>query len=212
VTRRRGGVAAWQVCEPFTVLVEYCTARRPASSLRGRRSDFAEAFRALAAAVRRSFPHVVVRGNELPPGETPRVGAFEVVLAEAAGPARVVWSKIKTGAWPRRMEELLARVGAALASVADEVPLPDGRSPVEASVVDAVSREPIPWAVLELHAAGAAAESLGATQRRAEQGAARRGTRAAPEAKRIFRAQTDAAGHLSMRLPGPPPPPPLPPY
>ena len=82
------------------------------------------------------------------------------------------------------------------------MPLPDGRSPVEASVVDAVSREPIPWAVLELHAAGAAAESLGATQRRAEQGVARRRGGAAPEAKRIFRAQTDGAGCLSMRLPG----------
>jgi hypothetical protein len=41
--------------------VQYCTARRPTSSLRGKRSDYINSFKAVALAVRRAFPFVVVQ-------------------------------------------------------------------------------------------------------------------------------------------------------
>jgi hypothetical protein len=38
-----------------------------------RRADYANSYKAVANAVRRAFPFVVVRGNALPAGQLPRV-------------------------------------------------------------------------------------------------------------------------------------------
>lgn len=66
-------------CLPYLVQVEYCTARRPSGSLRGKRSDYTNSFKAVALGVRRIFPFIIVQGN---PTDAPRVGSFEVTFVD----------------------------------------------------------------------------------------------------------------------------------
>jgi len=71
-----------RVCVPYVLHVEYCTARRPATTLRGKRSDYTNSFKAVALAVRRAFPFVIVRGNPMAPAEKPRIGSFEISFVD----------------------------------------------------------------------------------------------------------------------------------
>ena len=125
-----------RVCVPYVLHVEYCAARRPTTSLRGKRSDYTNSFKAVAVAVRRAFPFVIVQGNPMSPSEKPRVGAFEISFVDAErGAAHPIHSKIKDGKWPSRMDTILRRIADAMARIQVMYELPDDRSEVEVSGV-----------------------------------------------------------------------------
>ena len=125
-----------RVCVPYVLHVEYCTAPRPTTSLRGKRSDYTNSFKAVAVAVRRAFPFVIVQGNRTLRSEEPRVGAFEISFVDAErGAAHPIHSKIKDGKWPSRMDTVLRRIADAMARIQVTYELPDDRSEVEVSGV-----------------------------------------------------------------------------
>ena len=197
------------VCSPYVLDIEYCTARRPTTSLRGKRSDYTNSFKAVALAVRRSFPFVIVRGNTMEPTERPRVGAFELSFQDPDRKRPVlIYSKIQEGKWPSRMDLVLRRIADAMAQVQVNYRLPDDRSEVEVSVVDALSGRPVPWAVVEINALGLAAQKL--LMRERERGGEREGRKGKRKkktgeeaaGKRLYRVQTNGEGGLRMCLPG----------
>jgi len=197
------------VCVPYILHVEYCTARRPTSSLRGKRADYTNSFKAVALAVRRAFPFVIVQGNPMSPAQKPRVGSFEISFVDAErGTSQIIYSKIEQGQWPSRMDTILRSVADAMARVQVMYQLPDDRSEVEMSVVDAVSGLEVPWAVIEVHALGLAAQKLQIGERSVTSDARKRSKRASRKTdtlvpgKRLYRVQTNGHGILRMRLPG----------
>ena len=200
-----------RVCVPYVLHVEYCTARRPTSSLRGKRSDYTNSFKAVALAVRRAFPFIIIQGNPMAPAEKPRVGSFEISFVDAErGMSQVIYSKIREGKWPSRMDTILRRIADAMARVQVMYQLPDDRSEVEVTVVDALSGHQVPWAVVEVHALGLAAQklqigdgnsTLKAGTGKRKKGAAKNAAEQVP-GKRLYRVQTNEQGILRMRLPG----------
>jgi stress response protein SCP2 len=211
-------VRTTNVCKPYELHIEYCTARRPTSSLRGKRSDYTNSFKAVAVAVRRAFPFVIVKGNPMSPAEKPRIGAFECAFVDAGrGVSQLLFSKIKTGKWPASMDVVLRRIAEEMTRVQVSYQLPDDKSDVEVAVVDAGSGQAVPWAVVEVHALGLAAQKLlitdpsttlksatggdgGKRRMRSKKSRVREGDEV--PGKRLYRVQTNAKGVLRMRLPG----------
>jgi hypothetical protein len=124
------------------------------------------------------------------------------------GTSQLIYSKIEQGQWPSRMDTVLRSVADAMARVRVMYQLPDDRSEVEMSVVDSVSGLEVPWAVIEVHALGLAAQKLQIGERSVTSDPGKRSKRASRKTddlvpgKRLYRVQTNGLGILRMRLPG----------
>jgi len=196
-----------EICSPYTVLIEYCTAARPTSSLRGSKSEFSKAYKAVAKAIAQAFPFVRVVGNPSGLVEKPRIGSFEVTLLDGSRVVRVIWSKLLLGRWPRRMDSILTRLAAAVKQGSSASSVPDERSEVEVLVVNASSRERLPWATVEVRALGIAAQKLqmlngGKKKERSRGWMADSKVQEDAPSRCQYRVQADEEGKLRIQIPG----------
>ncbi|EKX35154.1 hypothetical protein GUITHDRAFT_118702 [Guillardia theta CCMP2712] len=196
-----------EICSPYTVLIEYCTATRPTSSLRGKKSEFTKAYKAVVKAISHAFPFVRVVGNPQGLVEKPRIGSFEVTLLDGSRVVKLIWSKLMLGRWPQKMDTILRRVASAVKQGSTAAPVPDERSEVEIRMVNASTRERLPWATVEVRALGIAAQKLqmlnGVKKKEKPRGwmADKKGQEEAP-ARCQYRVQADEDGKLRIRIPG----------